>query len=338
MNNVADNNQQIQKDDSQELGFLQQDLAQSRKIQDSRREAQLLIKLGSNYYSSSNYDQALECYQQSLNTAQKIPDRRLEALAMFGLGWVYQIIEANGGKYEQMLECHHQCLAIAEEISDLWLLASVQVSLGRTYQILGNNDKAISYSQQGLDIARQINALSLEEGVSETLKMVNEALGTQQQNIENQDILPSGELVLSQIGLVPTSLKLRQISPQLRAQYRAVINWLTKYKPPQDVSNLKKVRGYLETCHHLFAVAAWKEAITVFSTRLNPPFARELHLQLSLWGYYREKIELYSQLLGKLDSSTDATSLNNLGGAYCSLGDYDKAIECHQKSLAIARE
>jgi len=59
MSNVADNNQQAQKDDSQELESLQQDLARSRKIQNSRREAQLLIKLGSIYYSSSNYDQAL---------------------------------------------------------------------------------------------------------------------------------------------------------------------------------------------------------------------------------------------------------------------------------------
>ncbi|MEG4272652.1 MULTISPECIES: hypothetical protein [unclassified Microcoleus] len=126
--------------------------------------------------------------------------------------------------------------------------------------------------------------------------MANKALETQQQNIETPDILPSGELVLSQIGLAANSLKLRKISPQLRAQYRAIINWLTKYKPPQDASNLDKVRGYLETCHHLFAVAAWKEAIAVFSTRLNPPLERELHLQLTLWGYYREKIELCSNL------------------------------------------
>ncbi|MEG3848460.1 tetratricopeptide repeat protein, partial [Microcoleus sp. herbarium19] len=210
MNNLADRDRQTPQNSFQEIESLERDLVLAREIQDSQTEAQLLIKLGSIYYSESNYNQALECYQQSLSKAQEIINLKLEALSLLSMGWVYQRIEAKTGKFEQMLECHHQCFAIAEEISDLWLLASVQVSLGRTYQILEDYDKAISYSQQGLAIAQQINALSLEEGASETLKMANEALGTEQQNIENQDILPPGELVLSQIGLAANSLKLRK--------------------------------------------------------------------------------------------------------------------------------
>lgn len=104
----------------------------------------------------------------------------------------------------------------------------------------------------------------MEEGACETLKMAAEALEKQQPTVEYQDVIPSGELVLSQIGLDATSLKLRKISPQLRAQYQAVINWLTKYKPVQDASNLEKIRGYLEACYHLFQLQAWEDAIAVF--------------------------------------------------------------------------
>lgn len=286
MSDFAGNNQQVPRDDSQAIESLEQDLALAREKRDTQKEIKLLIKLGSIYYSGSDYDQALKIYQESFIKAQEITDHQLRALSLLGLGWVYQRIEAENGKFEKMLECHHQCLAIAEEISDSWLIASVNVSLGRTYHVLGNNDKAISYSQQGLAVAKQIHASSLEEAASETLKMVDEALGKQQPMVEYQDVIPSGELVLSQIGLDATSLKLRKISPQLRAQYQAVINWLTKYKPVQDASNLEKIRGYLEACYHLFQLQAWEDAIAVFSTRLNPTVNQELHAKLGTWGYY----------------------------------------------------
>jgi tetratricopeptide (TPR) repeat protein len=72
MSDFAENNQQALRDDNQEIESLQRDLALAKEIQDSEREIRLLIKLGSNYYSANNYEQALKCYQESLSKAKEI--------------------------------------------------------------------------------------------------------------------------------------------------------------------------------------------------------------------------------------------------------------------------
>jgi tetratricopeptide (TPR) repeat protein len=59
-------------------------------------------------------------------------------------------------------------------------------------------------------------------------------------------------------------------------------------------------------------------------------------------GQYPKAIEFHQQSLAIKreigDRNGEATSLNNLGGAYFQLGQYPKAIEFYQQSLAIKRE
>ena len=60
---------------------------------------------------------------------------------------------------------------------------------------------------------------------------------------------------------------------------------------------------------------------------------------LSLWGYDALLIELRLQLVGKLDDpGREMVNLNFLGVAYCDQGRPQRAIECCQRGLAIARE
>ncbi|NER04791.1 MAG: tetratricopeptide repeat protein, partial [Okeania sp. SIO3C4] len=53
-------------------------------------------------------------------------------------------------------------------------------------------------------------------------------------------------------------------------------------------------------------------------------------------------IEAYQQSVAVFrkigDRQGEAQSLNNLGSAYSSLGEYEKAIEVHQQSLAIGKK
>ena len=67
---------------------------------------------------------------------------------------------------------------------------------------------------------------------------------------EQVNITPSSESILAELGIEPT--KLKSIKPRWkRTQYRAIINWLTKYKPLPEASNLEKVKGLLEGFFHL---------------------------------------------------------------------------------------
>jgi tetratricopeptide (TPR) repeat protein len=146
-----------------------------------------------------------------------------------------------------------------------------------------------------------------------------------------------GKLTLAKLDIDLKQLK--KIQPAWkRMHYRAVINWLTKYKPELDASNLGKVRGYLEAFHHLCELEAWEAASQILFIRLNTPTNEELYKQLGTWGYYREQVDLCSRLLGKLNSSLDTKLLNILGNSYYVLGHYHRAIDYLEQSIAIARE
>ncbi|MGD1698310.1 tetratricopeptide repeat protein, partial [Dapis sp. BLCC M229] len=143
--------------------------------------------------------------------------------------------------------------------------------------------------------------------------------------------------VLELLELDADALKLIE-PPSKRHQYRAVINWVTNYKCPQEVNEkLEVVKGYLEAFYHLCEVGDWERAKKILDIKVLP-VDEYLDTQLRSWGYYEECIQLYGRLLGKLDKGWDGICLNRLGIAYSFLGEYHKAIEYFQQSLQIARE
>ncbi|WP_148650102.1 hypothetical protein [Nostoc sp. NIES-3756] len=71
-----------------------------------------------------------------------------------------------------------------------------------------------------------------------------------------------------------------------RTSYRAVINWLTKYNPNADASNLEKIKGLLEAFYHLCEVEDVERAWKIIDCRLNTPTQEYLIEQLRTWGYY----------------------------------------------------
>jgi tetratricopeptide (TPR) repeat protein len=102
------------------------------------------------------------------------------------------------------------------------------------------------------------------------------------------DIIPTGEWVLAKLGIDPTAQK--SIKPrQKRIQYRAIINWLTNYKPQPEATALEQIRGYLETLHHLCQVKTWKgiKVILNLPIRINPPTV-SLSILLSEYLLFKE--------------------------------------------------
>jgi tetratricopeptide (TPR) repeat protein len=158
---------------------------------------------------------------------------------------------------------------------------------------------------------------------------------------ENANIIPSGEAVLSELGIEPTTLK--SIKPySKRSQYKAVVNWITRYKPAIDASNFEKVRGLIEAFYHLSEVRDWNAATELASLRLSTPTIDSLHRQLLIWGYYPEIIQFHTQLLDLSieihEPKGKKSALINLGNAYNGVSKYSQAIECYQKALTIIHE
>ncbi|NER02385.1 MAG: tetratricopeptide repeat protein [Okeania sp. SIO3C4] len=151
------------------------------------------------------------------------------------------------------------------------------------------------------------------------------------------NITPSIELVLEKIGLESATIK--SIKPcQKRTQYRAVMNWLTEYKPHSNASNLEKVKGYLEAFHHLCEVEDWEKATTIIDITLNTPTNEKLRDLLITWGYYQQQKEIFDRLLGKLNDEWQCICLNGLGRYYYSISRYQSAINYFHQSLVIAQE
>ena len=155
--------------------------------------------------------------------------------------------------------------------------------------------------------------------------------------LDEETIVPPHDSILATLDIDPTTLKFIKNS-WTRTHYRAVVNWLIKYKPQLDASNLQIVRGCLEAFQHLCEVGNWERACDIICINLNTPTNEQLHTQLETWGYEHQRIELYSKTLGKVDLDWDSLCLNGLGNDYISLGDYPRAMDYHQQQLVIARQ
>jgi tetratricopeptide (TPR) repeat protein len=131
---------------------------------------------------------------------------------------------------------------------------------------------------------------------------------------------------------------IKKLTVQQQTHLKAAFYWLKVYQSEPDASNLERVRGYLEAFHHLCEISAWQSASQILFTSTQTSNGKELHEQLSHWGYYSELIELYSGLIGKLNQTLDCTCWQGLGVAYRYVGQGDQAINCHNHQLEIARK
>jgi tetratricopeptide (TPR) repeat protein len=143
-----------------------------------------------------------------------------------------------------------------------------------------------------------------------------------------------GQLLFAEWNIDLNKVPIEQLD-----HYIAVENYLKDDEELlPEATNLEKVIDYLEAFHHLYEVEAWERAREILSISLDTPINAELHGQLYIWGYYREQIELYSSLLGKLSPTLDIMFLRGLGVAYRLLAVYKQAIDYSQQSLALARK
>ncbi|NEQ77218.1 MAG: tetratricopeptide repeat protein [Okeania sp. SIO2C9] len=221
------------------------------------------------------------------------------------------------GLYKQQISIY---CSLLEKIDYQWDCRFLE-GLGNAYDALGNHEKAIDYRQQWRQIAQNIGDKK-EEGKALCNLGISDSF--------------SGDLVLAAFNVDKDNL--RSIKPMWkRSNYTAIVNWLTKYSVNSNSSNLEKLKGFIETFFHFCGVESWLEAKEILLIRLDTPTNEELHQQLQTWGYYREAMDLYFKLFGKLDSWWEAITLTGIGKVYIATGDFYKAIDYLQKSLAISK-
>ena len=170
----------------------------------------------------------------------------------------------------------------------------------------------------------------------------SELLEPNQETLDHFFLTASGESMLAHLGINPTAIKTIK-PPWKRNKYRAVVNWLMKYKPLSDVTNIEKVKGLLESFYYLSEVEeveAWNQALKILVINITHPEKEQLHNQLFTWGYYRNLSELYNKFLEPLANIHpyyQTIFLYGMGQVYYAQGYLEKAIEYYQQALELAR-
>jgi tetratricopeptide (TPR) repeat protein len=152
-------NEQLEKESTLALKSLQRALKIYRELGDLQGEGQALKALGKVSSNRKDYTKAIEYYQQGLAIVPKLNDRKLELDMLNGLGRAYIKLE----DYNKAIAIYQKVLVITREsksgrTADLFMMSREIEPLlmsGVAYSILGNYDKAIEFSQQGLQLAQQ---------------------------------------------------------------------------------------------------------------------------------------------------------------------------------------
>jgi tetratricopeptide (TPR) repeat protein len=145
------------------------------------------------------------------------------------------------------------------------------------------------------------------------------------------------ENLLRLLGIDLPKLKITN-SVEQRSHYRAISNWLTKFKTPSNASNLDRVKGYLNAFDHLCKLKEWNKAVIVIASHIDSPLKERLFEELQGWGEYNIVISICNQLLGKVSEDFDCYLYNQMGMAYQRIGLYREAIDFFKKSLDISSE
>ncbi|ROI13092.1 CHAT domain-containing protein [Microcystis aeruginosa FACHB-524] len=102
--------------------------------------------------------QAIESLQESLATNRMIHRRERESIDLGNLGIIFESL----GQYQKAIDFYQQSLAIAREIRDRKGEAISLGNLGAAYQSLGQYKKATDYQQQSLAIIQEIGYRDIE--------------------------------------------------------------------------------------------------------------------------------------------------------------------------------
>ncbi|MEC4806512.1 MAG: tetratricopeptide repeat protein [Jaaginema sp. PMC 1079.18] len=157
-----------------------------------------------------------------------------------------------------------------------------------------------------------------------------------QEKLQNICYDSAGQLVIASSTDTEIIPNLRTPTIQEKAHLRLAFYWLKCYKPEEDASIIDQIRGYIEAFYHFCQLSAWSVAWQVLQM---PVFTgKKLYEQFRDWGYYREQVEIYSQLFGKIDAKTDCILYYQIGYAHYHLGEKETARQYFQKQLDLAQQ
>lgn len=169
-------------------------------------------------------------------------------------------------------------------------------------------------------------------------------LEAKEQQTSQGEILPPVEFVLERLDIDSKAIK--SIKPRWqRSHYRAVLNWISEYKPQPDASSREQIRGYIEALHHLCQVQTWEliNILLAVPIKINPPTVNlsiPFYEYLIFQGLYRELLEISQEIIKSLENT--GNDLNDIillkGRGLAGTGQLREACHVFEELRANATE
>ena len=134
------------------IKFYEKALAIYKEFKDKKGESTCYNNIGAIYDDLGDYDKALDYYNRSLEISKAIGDRKGESTCYNNIGLIYD----NLGEYAKALDYYNRSLEIRKAIGDRKGESRCYNNIGLIYYNLGENDKALDYYNRSLEIRKAI--------------------------------------------------------------------------------------------------------------------------------------------------------------------------------------
>jgi CHAT domain-containing protein len=289
------------------INTLNQSLEIRRQLNIRPDEADTLSTLGYIYFSLGAYDSSLDTYQKALSIFQDMGKRSEEITALQDMGTVYRKLK----NYPESLKLYQQAFLIAETTGNCLEAARSKFRISQVYLDTGNDQQAITSSNEALAIAEKLEVIETKLLMQATvnnvlakakLKQKNypEALEYAQkaQSLAQQSQFPTVEaIVFTTLAEVYIALKQPQKAIQTYRDQLALYQDLSfqpeKSQTLYDLAKLERKEGDLKA-----ALSSISEAIDIVENIRQEIVNPELKTSFfaTKQDYYALKIDILMDL------------------------------------------
>ena len=138
------------KEFSKAIEFYKEALLLKGEVEDQSLEFELCECLGNSHRLLKEYDQAVVWFEKALQLEEASPPKQKRWALCYHLGLIYHDFH----KYEKAISCYQN--AIVLDIEDKEAICAAKMSMANSYQYLGDNQSAITFYKQALEVSTDL--------------------------------------------------------------------------------------------------------------------------------------------------------------------------------------
>ena len=296
---------------SQAVVFFSNSLKINEARNDKDKIAKCLNNLGDSYYYLNDLEKALDYFQRSLQIKEKLGIKSGIARTLNNIGKIYKDL----GKYDKSLEFLNRSLKIRKEIGDKKRISYTLNEIGNVYYNSSNFEKALEYYLLSMQIKEELDD---KRGAAPTLNNIGNIyseLGNEEKALEYfEKSLIIQEEINNRSGIAFSLTSIGDIYVSNKNYEKSLEHYHRALLIRREIGDKKMIAS------NLLAIGG----IYYYQDSMETALA-----------HYSEAVKLYMEIDDKRGL---ATNYKNLGDVFLNLKKNDKALKYYQKSIVCAEE